>query len=321
MTLKAGLKIALKTLVSLGILWMLSTQLKPEQLQETLEALPWYELALLVGLYLGGQFISTLRWHTMALDMGLAGRRRDFYTEYLIGMFLNLFLPTAIGGDVGRAWMLARRCNCSWVQAFLSAFAERSTGLVVLLSIVILSIPFAGIGQDGIPIFTVFGVLLIVGSVFLFGFARIQHHPWGHRLVERFVLKQHYEESGFRSLWPRFPALCKGIGYSILFHGMNITTLWFILRELEHPISWPLGAVIYAVSTASGMIPVSLNGLGLREGAAVLLLSRWAGVPHSVGVAFSLVWLSVMLLSSLPGGLLLLKRQFKSGSRASAKAS
>jgi len=53
---------------------------------------------------------------------------------------------------------------------------------------------------------------------------------------------------------------------------------------------------------AISMIPISLNGLGLREGAYVFFLQQ-AGVPIEVGMAFGLSWFLILFVSGLAGGI------------------
>jgi uncharacterized membrane protein YbhN (UPF0104 family) len=70
--------------------------------------------------------------------------------------------------------------------------------------------------------------------------------------------------------------------------GLNVPTVfYFILIPLV------------AVAT---MIPVSLNGLGVREGAFVFFLAQ-AGVPEDQALSLALLWLGVIIVSSLIGGL------------------
>ncbi|MHB1425579.1 MAG: lysylphosphatidylglycerol synthase transmembrane domain-containing protein, partial [Gemmataceae bacterium] len=70
-----------------------------------LNATYWF---MALGLYLLTQGVSAARWQMLGNMLGLDGCWRDYFAYYFVGMFFNLVLPTSVGGDVVRAWYLAR---------------------------------------------------------------------------------------------------------------------------------------------------------------------------------------------------------------------
>jgi hypothetical protein len=66
----------------------------------------------------------------------------------------------------------------------------------------------------------------------------------------------------------------------------------------------PLSAVAVFVPLVSlaGMVPVSVNGLGVREALYILLFGQ-IGVSPESSVSLALVYLAVTVVASLPGGL------------------
>ena len=91
-------------------------------------------LAVALGLYLLGQVFCAYRWKLVASVMGFQNSFREFFTYYFIGVFFNLFLPTAIGGDVGKCYYLGKE-NKKVLRAVVSVLADRGTGLIVLVII------------------------------------------------------------------------------------------------------------------------------------------------------------------------------------------
>jgi len=67
---------------------------------------PWL---VALALYLLIQAVSSLRWQLLARPLGFGGPWGRYLAYYFIGMFFNLVLPTSVGGDVVRAWYLARQ--------------------------------------------------------------------------------------------------------------------------------------------------------------------------------------------------------------------
>jgi uncharacterized protein (TIRG00374 family) len=97
---------------------------------------------LALAIYAASQVVSSYRWQLLARPLGFTEPLGRFVTLYFVGMFFNLFLPTSVGGDVVRAWLLAGRSGRRWTAA-VSVFSERFTGLLTLLLIAC----FASVGN------------------------------------------------------------------------------------------------------------------------------------------------------------------------------
>jgi uncharacterized membrane protein YbhN (UPF0104 family) len=84
--------------------------------------------------------------------------------------------------------------------------------------------------------------------------------------------------------------------------------LWLVLARTMHLPIAPL-TLFFAVPvvTAFAMLPVTLNGLGVREGAWLLLLSG-SGIPPAEIVTFSLLYFAANLITGLVGGILFMVR-------------
>src|SRR5262249_3403042 len=100
-----------------------------------------------VGILVGAQFVSTLRWQMLARPLGFQAPLGRLFAIYFIGMFFNLVLPTSVGGDVVRAWYLAGTGDSApptgrRLAAFVSVFVDRLNGLLVLLAIACVAAAF-----------------------------------------------------------------------------------------------------------------------------------------------------------------------------------
>ncbi len=309
MSTKALLKTLLKILISGGLLVILFSRINSEDLAATLSSLQWWQLLLGVFGNLGCQFLSSYRWLHVAQAMKLGTSVGQFFRFYLIGMFLSLFLPTAVGGDVGRAMMLSKEKQCRWVQAFSTILAERFCGLFGLLFFVTLSL-----WVSPPPPWPVWGTLILTVTtgglmIFIYAFKAIEDHPLGRAFIERFLLKQNPIDPDKVPIWPDTKGATIGIVISIAYHGLSITLQYWLLTRLGVSLPWPLMAVVYGLSGLASMIPLSLSGIGLREGSITLMLTAWGHIPDHTATVFSLVWLTVVLLSMVPGGCLLLQSQ------------
>src|SRR5262249_15432898 len=81
--------------------------------------------------YLVSQAVSSLRWAMLARPLGFNAPMTLFFTSYFKGVYMNLFAPSTVAGDIGRALYLAggqrRRA-----LAFTTVIADRGLGFVVL---------------------------------------------------------------------------------------------------------------------------------------------------------------------------------------------
>lgn len=311
MNTSAILKTCLKVSVSVGIITILIIKLKSDTLWETIRQVTWWQLTLGVLGYCFCQFISSFKWLQLAHSMKLGGTPLQFYSYYLQGMFLSLFLPTSIGGDFGRALMLAREKSSRWTHALLSIAAERMCGLMVLMFFITISFYLEQPARQSglILLILVAGTLAV--TVFTFGFRWIENHPWGHWLIQKFVLKQAQQDEDPGEIWPRPQALFVGTGMSVIFHALGVFLKMWLLSLLGVQLSFTMITVVYGLVGLLSLIPITLGGIGVREGSTAYLLVLWAHIPEETALAYSLIWGSVVLLSGVPGGLLALQYQLK----------
>lgn len=263
-----------------------------------------YWLAGLV-LYLLTQGISTLRWQMLAGMLGLGGRWRDYLSHYFVGMFFNLVLPTSVGGDVVRAWYLGRQQGPvpptgRPTAAFLSVLADRVNGFAVLILVACVAALCCPTSLPRWISWTVAGM----GAACILGLAMLPALPALQK-----VLPAH----------PRLTRLLDGanlylrdrrgmIGVSVLsllVQAANIILAWLIGEGMGLPVP-PLyyGILIPLVSILT-LLPISLNGMGLREGGTVLLLAP-LGIASAQAVTLSLLLFAVYTAASLLGGMVYL---------------
>ena len=302
-------KTLLKIVISGVIVALLLHNLSVQTVADAMKAISPLQMGVMVVVYLAIQFICSFKWLLLARAMGLQGAVLPFFRYYLLGMFFGLFLPTGIGGDVGRAVLLARDTGSRWMQAFLSILSERICGLSALLTLT-----WIGFSWVHPPEWSVFSVTVLTGMLLLtYGFTLcfrwIEHHAWGKTFIKRFVLKQHALDEDAGDVWPGSKMILVGIGLSLLTHAMLIGLQSLILAQLGAPQPYLLVATVAGLATVASMLPVSLSGIGVREGSAVVLLVHWGHVPTDIATVFTLIWLSMMVLATVPGGLLLLKNQ------------
>jgi uncharacterized protein (TIRG00374 family) len=261
-----------------------------------------------VLLYTGGQALSAWRWHLLTRPLRLAVRYSRLLAFYFIGMFFNLFLPTIVGGDAVKAWLLARETGAP-ARAAVSVFMERNLGLLALLTIATVAAWWA-------PPVELLGFRLLPFTMLLFaGFAAanlVLLNRGAYALVDRAIAATPLARfrpraaSFYDAMAPYASApreIASSIVLSFAFQAVVIAVVFLNARALHHDFPFTAVAVFVPLISLGGMLPVSVNGLGVREALYILLFSR-VGATTELAVALALLYLAVTFAASLPGGVL-----------------
>jgi glycosyltransferase 2 family protein len=305
-----GLKIA----VSLFLIALLLLKLQASDWQSIVRAIDW---RVYVGLFVGSmvaQILSTWRWRILCEPLGLADDGIKMFNDYMAGCFYNLFLPTSVGGDIGRAYRIAKRKGQHYLPAVLSTIAERLTGFTVIIAVglsglilyrplhwevlTLMSLGILVVALTGLYGFVLLERLPIIGPFLQRKIIRIQEHSPAH-VIET-------EHLSYR-IWPNHRAVTLALLLSLGIQALNLGLQVVLLHMLGlGDLSIWLVASVYSISSIVSMIPISLSGIGLREGSAVAMLITWGSVPDALASTFSLAWLGLILLGSFPGALITL---------------
>jgi uncharacterized membrane protein YbhN (UPF0104 family) len=277
---------AVKAVVSLGLLAYLFSKVDVQSVGDELRSLRGGFVALAVIGYIALQFVAVLRWRIMVHVQGYGHAYGRLAMFYFAGLFFNLFLPTSIGGDLSRCYYLADN-RSDILRAMTTILADRVSGMVALICIAAVAVSFTSvIIPVWMTVMTVGGaVLLILGLLIPFV------HP---RIFRRFELPYRYWQT------PRFMAASLAASFFIQLSVVIINM--FIGHAVGADIPWGFYFVFTPLVAVAGMIPISLNGLGVREGAYVYFLSQ-VGLSASQALAFAILWLILITLNSVLGGI------------------
>jgi hypothetical protein len=287
--------------VVLGLL--LAQRKTAAEVQHTFRQVPLWVMAGSVLAYWAGQMLSAWRWQILLKTRGIPVPFLVCCRIYLAGMFGNLFLPTSIGGDVLRTYLLTRAAKTDVPNATASVLMDRVTGFVALLLITVVGTLYSGARQQAMPVLIMGFVILGVFVGLLFVARRLS----GREAPTGFLGKVHriwsalsyYLEKDHRL------GLLAAIGISIVFQSSQILLNIGLARAAGiHVVPFAAFFWLVPLMNLSAMIPLSIGGLGVRETFVVALL-HGAGyeVPKGMAIAWSLLWQATGWLASLPGAL------------------
>jgi glycosyltransferase 2 family protein len=258
---------------------------------------PWGWAAALV-LSITAQSLCSVRWWTLATGLGIEAGAARMWRLFVEGSFFSLCLPSSIGGDVIKIFRLSPS-KSGRVLAALSIAADRIAGLIAVLIIGLAAMSGRTLGLSAWgSIGMGAGFLLAASGVTWLGMLTLRrvHHSLdaSGRLAKLLQPLVPYQN--------RPSLLVAAIGQSIVVQLLNATTLlalgWGLGLEIP-VVAYFSVAPLVALATA---LPVSINGVGVREGLTVVLLREY-GVTTEVGTALSLIWFTVTVTTGLLGGL------------------
>ena len=303
---KKAVIFAVRTAVSVGILAVLLHRLDWHQLSGVLRGIrPGY--VALAPVCLAAAFLfGAVRWHTLLSAMGISQSVRRCYAIYLIGHFYNMVLPGAISGDAIRISLCALNARGGIGGCTFAVLLERAGGMASLFVLgavgALVISPAMADALGGAPVRALpavaAGILAAGGLCFWVG-RRIPARLYERR--GRFIARAGELASRAASLTPR--VLASFFVCSALFQMSDIVGTYFIARSLGVVLPFTLFLVVVPVVFVATLLPISLGGLGVREGAFVYLLGL-VGVDASSALALSLLVYCNRLLLCGVGGLL-----------------
>lgn len=237
-----------------------------------------------------GQSFSSWRWKIIAEPLGFIENYRRFRSLFYVGTFFNLFLPTSVGGDAVRAWMLARTKRERW-PALGSVIADRVAGVTAMLMMACVA-TLAPMGESPwwIPVLP-WGIL---GCLFL-TMALLPRLAGYSRKIQALVDALGWSK-GRRGTW------WAALGLSFIVQGLATFQVILLGFALNLPAPWYSYLVVVPLATLLTMVLPSLNGIGVREGGLVLLLAPF-GVTTEQALALGLAWFALSVGIGLVGGL------------------
>ena len=305
----------IKILVSAGLLYVLLSRMDLAHLWRLVHtaSVPW--LATALTLYLVMLLISAWRWGLLLRAQQVVVTFSTLMNSYLVATFANNFLPSNIGGDVIRIRDSAKYTG-SKTLATAIVLADRGVGVLGLGFVAACGSTLAAHRSEAIGalgpslLWTLLLAVLAASIVVLMlperiaGLARPLrrfHQEW---VDERIALLTS-AMLRFRQA-PR--AMAAGLVGAVLVQGTLVAFYAAIARGLHMNV--PLGhlAILVPVSFIVQMLPLSVNGLGVREATFGLYLTK-IGVPLESAVALSFIGAALVMLFSMSGAAAYLTRR------------
>lgn len=266
-----------------------------------------------VGLlsFFGAVSFWTLRWYLFIRAAGEQVSYLRAYATMLTGFFYSMFLPTFVGNDVGRMVELGRDSSNKKTNVVSTVLLDRLVGLISLALMALMALVIGSdFNSDSITV-TVVGVLAALVAGWLIFFNR-RFMEWVFGIFFRLPVVNRLENA-IREVYEALyllhnqPRLLLVTGTISLLNAITETlAVVFVAQALGVDVNPIYFFLIMPVVWIVMLIPISISGLGLREGAFVFFLGQ-LGVSSGDAVAISLLFYSYSVVVGVLGGLLLVR--------------
>jgi hypothetical protein len=298
--MRKALSLLAKTAVSGLLLYFALRAVDIEAVRDRLSQIDprWIVFALL--LLLGQAFVGAMRWRRIVIGCGAMLPLGQLVRFTMIASFFNQTLPSSVGGDAVRIWLVGKHTN--WRVGTYSVLLDRVVGTVALAILVVICLPWTlelvrnPVGRAALLV--IGPGCIAAGLVFLFlAWERLE-------ILQRWSLTRHLAAAATVGLGiltsPRALALLFGL--SSIIHLLTAMTAWCAARSVgaNLPLVYSVFLVLPVVLVT--VIPISIAGWGVRESAMIAAFSN-AGLPASDGLIVSLLFGASYLVLGAIGGL------------------
>lgn len=258
------------------------------------------------SLFYGGVYFSILRWNLFLRFYGIMLRKGVLFRIYLIGAFLNNFLPSSIGGDGYKLYHLSKKFPEGRKGVVSSILYERGSGFLLLLVI-------------NFILFLFYHRLIALGNRWIFILEMLFLGGVGTLILFRRHVLKFLETLSFKAeLFNKIKNVLRtfasfnstgvflmAIFYSFFFILNAAIGAWLLFLSFDVHVSIFYILFVSTFIQLLGILPISINSIGISEGGSVFLYSI-IGIPPEVSLAVALIARISMMITSSVGGLLLM---------------
>lgn len=307
--MRSFLTTLLKIVVSVGLIIYLLSGVQIDEMWRIISGASIPLLLVALALYLGAIVVGAAKWNILLRALGISVPLRDVVSYSFAGLFFGNVLPTNVGGDLVRGYDLARHTGLV-EQSAISVLIDRLVGLAAFLAAaVVMAVVAALTLADAAAMETIVVAVVAVFALFIASFSLLL----SRRVMRRTAFLFKYRLlSPFKPMAQRvfvalqvyrhaYGALARGFVLSLCVVVLTALTQWVISEALGLGISLFHFMLFNPLIAFVLLVPLSVNGIGLKEAAFVFFLGL-VGVPQAAAFALSIVFHFIIVVSSLPGG-------------------
>ncbi|NQT05986.1 MAG: flippase-like domain-containing protein [Candidatus Omnitrophica bacterium] len=221
-----------------------------------------------------------------------------------MGFFFNNFLPTAIGGDIVKGYYAYKKTGKKLVS-FVSVFMDRYIGFLTLFILAGISLIFGYSHIKMAYLGWITAAILFILILFLAVFLNkdlLKFFSILRPLIELIKIRPQIEKlyNAINAFKDKKALIGRAVAVSIFAQIIGFVTIYLLIKGLGNYIPLKTIFLLMPIISVISMLP-SINGLGIRESAIYFFFGPYIG--HENAFALSLLWLSLLFIASIIGGL------------------
>jgi uncharacterized protein (TIRG00374 family) len=306
-----GLKIA----VTLALLYLVSRVVDMSEIRRQLSALETSRIAFLLLISWIGQLFCAQRWRLFAAAVNIHGSYAKFFKLYFLGMLFNLGLPSVVGGDVVKAYVVSRQAGHPLQSGLASVAQDRAAGLLSLMIYGTAAAVVSQVHWRAIPLWSVYALLwagVVTAGWFLCKGRTLYASKAGDGLPARVLAEVAAFHDAMATMRLSWKAALQVAAISFVNSGLVLWVFHHVTVAVGRPVDFTGFCALVPLITLATMLPISLAGIGIREWSYIQglgLLGVSADVALTVALATSALLIAmdlagVFFLPAAPAGML-----------------
>ncbi len=288
----------LKILVSVGGLAFVLCKVPFAEISKNWTSSVFLWLVPMLILTEAGMLIQANRWKKMSVGVPDIAFR-SYYAYIALGYFFNNLLPGGFGGDIVKSISFGKRFG-NTSQSVAAIFVSRILGLMALFVCFFFALPFLKLQRE-IP--AAYHTLMLAAcgfSLAIFAFAILSDRmPLPAFLQKKAFLRKMRESLAVYG--KRKSILLFAMSDSIWLQLLTIATNVLYFKAVGVSVSWAAVTVFSGIIIIVSMIPISINGIGIREGVQVSLYTGLLGIPADIVLSAGLLGYILLLFQVIQG--------------------
>jgi hypothetical protein len=262
-------------------------------------------IAIAFASFFVGYLVSVARWRVLLAVQGVKPPFAYLYWSFMIGVFFSQLLPTTIGGDVVRYQYTAAGGRGAAASAVL---LDRVFGTVALMVFAIVGFMLAQSHEVLPRVMVQAVVVLLIAGIMVLAFAFLLPPSTLARMRRGLLMLPHRVAglldklfTAFAAFRGRYDVVVAALCWSLVLQCVVVLHYYLVGMALDLDVPLSAYAFIVPLATVAMALPISINGIGVREGILGYLLGLY-GVDSSASLAFAWVLYALLLAHGLLGG-------------------
>ncbi|MBU0718694.1 MAG: flippase-like domain-containing protein, partial [Planctomycetes bacterium] len=273
-----------------------------DALGKVLAGARWWWILTALAIYFVSHVSYAVSVGLLLAAMGYRVRLGTILCNHYMGLFFNNFLPSSVGGDAYKIYDMSFHA-VDMPAAATAIVLQRVLAMLSTTALVMVFVPLlcpvrvsitSGIWAAALVLLVALMVMVVLRIP-----ARLKRYRGANGLLSRMVAWWDVITGGFFRL-RRSQTILRVVAMIVVYQFLMVTGPYTLARGLDVPAAWTHFLYIVPVSILAMALPISVNGIGVREGVYLLLLEQ-VGVARTDALALVTLVFGVALANSLIG--------------------